>query len=149
MSTVTPAAPAVSSAAATGVDRVRAAIVAALLTLGAVAVAAVVLWQPWGGRDRFDYADLAPHRDAAWLGCLIDGLAFAAVGVALGLAVCALAPGRGAVLANIGALLTGVGGVTFGAGVISFGSFSWYATMMSPARSRRSFAVPSSMPPSS
>jgi hypothetical protein len=106
----------------------RAAIVSTVLALGALAVAAVVLWQPWGERDALGYADIAPHRDAAWLGTLVDGLAFAAVGVALGLAVCRLAPARGAVWANVGALLTASGGVAFCAGAVSFGSFAWYAT---------------------
>jgi hypothetical protein len=130
MSTVTPAAtaaPAVSPAA-TGLSRSRAATVSALLTLGAVAVAVVVLWQPWGERNRLGYADIAPNRDGAWLGTLIDGLGFAAAGVALGLAVCLLAPARGSVLANVGAVMTGLGGVAFCAGIISFGSFAWYAT---------------------
>lgn len=100
----------------------------ALLGLGAVAVAVTVLWQPWGGRDRFGYADLAPHRDAAWLGTMIDGLGFAVVGITLGLAVCLLAPARGAAWANAGAVVAGLGGVAFCAGMVSFGSFAWYAT---------------------
>lgn len=130
MSTSSPAAtsvPAVSTAPA-GVSRVRAAIVSAFLTLGAVAVAVVVLWQPWGERDHLGYADIAPHRDAAWLGAIIDGLGFAAVGIALGLAVCLLAPARGSRWANAGAVATGLGGVAFCAGMVSFGSFAWYAT---------------------
>jgi hypothetical protein len=130
MSTVTPAAaslPTVSAAPA-GVSRVRAGIVSALLALGAVAVAVVVLWQPWGERDHLGYADIAPHRDAGWLGSIIDGLGIAAIGIALGLAVCMLARTRGSALANIGAVLTAFGGVAFCTGVVSFGSFAWYAT---------------------
>jgi hypothetical protein len=129
MSTVTPAAtsaPVVSAPA--GVSRVRAAIVSTVLTLGAMAVAVVVLWQPWGERDHLGYADIAPHRDAAWLGAIIDGLGFAAVAIALGLAVCMLAPARGSTWANIGAVVTGLGGVAFCAGIVSFGSSVWYAT---------------------
>src|SRR3712207_1949698 len=61
-------------------SRIRAAIVSVILAAGAVAIAAMVLWQPWGERDHLSYADLAPHRDAMWLGTVIDGLAFAAVG---------------------------------------------------------------------
>src|SRR5919112_2782575 len=95
MSTAVTSAPPASSAQ----TRARAAIVAAVLTLGAIAVAAVVVWQPWGERDHLGYADLAPHRDAAWLGTLFDGLGYAAIGIALGLAVCMLAPGRGSTLA--------------------------------------------------
>lgn len=106
----------------------RAAIVSAFLALGAAVVAVLVLWQPWGERDALGYADLAPHRDAAWLGALADGLAFAVVGIALGLAVCRLAPARGATWANAGAVMTALGGVAFCAGMVSFGSFAWYAT---------------------
>jgi hypothetical protein len=130
MSTVTPPAASLPtvSAAPTGVSRVRAGIVSAVLTLGAVAVAVLVLWQPWGERDRLGYADIAPHRDAGWLGSIIDGLGIAAIGIALGLAVCMLARARGSALANIGAVLTAFGGVAFCAGIVSFGSFAWYAT---------------------
>jgi hypothetical protein len=124
MSTAVTSAPPASSAQ----TRARAAIVAAVLTLGAIAVAAVVVWQPWGERDHLGYADLAPHRDAAWLGTLFDGLGYAAIGIALGLAVCMLAPGRGSTLAATGAVMTGLGGVAFCAGMVSFGSFAWYAT---------------------
>lgn len=106
----------------------RAVTVSAFLGLGAVAVAVAVLWQPWGERDALGYADIAPHRDAAWLGTMIDGLAFAVVGVTLGLAVCRLARARGSAWATVGAAMTGLGGIAFCAGMISFGSLSWYAT---------------------
>lgn len=126
MSTLTPAtSPATRAPAPAGV---RGGTVSALLTVGALAVAGVVLWQPWGERDHLGYADIAPHRDAAWLGAVIDGFGYAAVGIALGLAVCALAPGRGSTWATVGAVLTGFGGVAFCAGMISFGSLAWYAT---------------------
>lgn len=69
-------------------------------------------------------ADIAPHRDAAWLGAVIDGLGYAAVGIALGLAVCALAPARGSTWATVGAVVTGFGGVAFCAGMVSFGSLA-------------------------
>jgi hypothetical protein len=128
MSTVTPVATSVSTVPTACVSRVRAAIISAVLTLGALAVAVVVLWQPWGARNALGYADIAPHRDAAWIGAIVDGLGFAAIGIALGLAVCVLAPTRGSTWANIGAVLAGLGGVTFCAGMVSFGSFAWYAT---------------------
>jgi len=112
-----------------GTGRVRATIVSAVLAVAAVTIAVVVLWQPWGERDHLSYADIEPHRDAAWLGTLLDGLAFAAVGIALGIAVCRLVPAaRGAALATVGALLSGLGGVAFCAGMVSFGSLAWYAT---------------------
>ena len=106
----------------------RSAIVATLLTLGCIASAVVVLWQPWGERDSLSYADIAPNRDAAWLGAVVDGLGFAAIGIALGLAVCMLARRRGAVWANVGAVMCGIGGVAFCAGMTAFGSLAWYAT---------------------
>jgi hypothetical protein len=107
---------------------VRAATVSVLLTLGALVLAVVVLWQPWGERDQLGYADLAPHRDAAWLGAVVDGLAFAVVCVALALAVCRLAPARGWVWATVGAVITGLGGLAFATGMVAFGSLAWYAT---------------------
>jgi hypothetical protein len=116
------------AATATAAARARAAIVSVLLTLGAVVLAVLVLWQPWGERDQLGYADLAPHRDAAWLGATVDGLAFAAMCVALALAVCRLAPARGWVWASVGAVVTGIGGVAFAAGMAAFGSLAWYAT---------------------
>jgi hypothetical protein len=126
MSTLTPEA--VSTTTPSTTDRVRTGIVSAVLALGAVAIAVIVLWQPWGERDALSYADIAPHRDAAWIGTLIDGLAIAAVGVTLAIAVCRLVPARGAALATVGSVLTGFGGVAFFAGMFAFGSLSWYAT---------------------
>jgi hypothetical protein len=106
----------------------RSRLIAAILSVAALIVAVVVLWQPWGERDGLAYADLAPHRDGAWLGSLADGLAFAAAGVALGLAVCLLAPVRGRVLATVGAVGTALGGALFSAGMVGFGALAWYAT---------------------
>jgi len=127
MSTLTPDALS-TTATPSATDRIRAAIVSAVLALGAVAIAVIVLWQPWGERDALSYEDIAPHRDAAWLGTLVDGLAIAAVGVTLALAVCRLVRARGAALATVGSVLTGFGGIAFFAGMFAFGSLSWYAT---------------------
>ena len=130
MATATPAATSTPAVAATtsGLSRARAAIIAAALSAGAVAVAVSVLWQPWGKRNQIGYADIAPHSDAAWLGTVVNGLGFATVGVTLGLAVCVLAPRRGSTWANIGAVVSGLGAVAFCAGLVAFGSFAWYAT---------------------
>ncbi|GIJ73436.1 hypothetical protein [Virgisporangium ochraceum] len=108
--------------------RGRVALLSALLALGAVVVAAMVLWQPWGERDAFSYSDLAPNRDAGWLGSVLDGLALGVVGVTAGLVVCLLVPARGAAWATVGALLTGLGGVAFAAGIVAAGTVFWYAT---------------------
>lgn len=107
---------------------VRARIVAVVLAAGAVAVAAVLLWHPFGERNDLSYAALAPVRDAAWAGAVIDGLGFAAVGVALGLAACLLAPARGAVWASTGAVLTGAGGIAFCAGMYAVAVLAWFVT---------------------
>jgi hypothetical protein len=127
MATVAPATPDLSTVPVTA-SRARAAIVSAALTVGAATVAAVVLLQPWGGRNELAYGDIAPHRDAAWLGAVADGLGIAVVAIGLALAVCMLAPTRGSTLANIGAVVAGIGGAAFCAGQTAFGSIAWYAT---------------------
>jgi hypothetical protein len=58
MSTVTPKAIPIS-AAPLGITRARSAIISAFLALGALAVAATVLWQPMGERNQIGYADIA------------------------------------------------------------------------------------------
>ncbi len=128
MATVTSPARTAPAVAPAGISRARAVIVAALLTLGAVAVAAMVLWQPWGERNQLGYGDIAPHRDAAWLGLLIDGIGVATLGIALGIATCMLVTARGSAWANTGAVLAGFGGVVSCAGSVAFGAFAWYAT---------------------
>jgi hypothetical protein len=117
-----------SAPAVTGIDRARATIVAAALTLGALASATIVLWQPWGGRNEFAYDALAPRRDAAWLGSVIDGVGIAAIGVGLALAACLLVRRRGGTLATVGAVLSALGGVLFAAAIISAGTLVWYVT---------------------
>jgi hypothetical protein len=111
-----------------GLRRVRDTLLAVLLFAGAATAAAMVLWQPWGERNAFDYADLAPLRDTAWVGALLDGLGIATAAIALGLVACRLAWARGAALATAGSLLCGLGGVLFCAGITSFGVLAWYAT---------------------
>lgn len=109
-------------------DAGRARVVAAALTAGAALVVTVLIWQPWPGRNNFAYADLAPVRDAAWTGALVDGVGLAALGIALGIAVCLLTPGRGRVIATLAAVLTCLGGAVQAAGVISLGTLAWYGT---------------------
>jgi hypothetical protein len=126
MSSQTMTTPATTTAS--GIGRARATVVAVLLTLGALASATIVLWQPWGERNDLSYETLAAHRDAAWLGAIIDGVATAAIGITLGLAVCLLARRRGAVLATVGSVVAGLGGVLFCAAIVSFGTLTWYVT---------------------
>lgn len=123
---LSPAPPA--SAAIARPDAVRARLVAAVLALGVLLVATVVLWQPWGERDDLSYATLAEHRDGAWLGGLLDGLGMAGVGLGLGVATCLLVRERGRSLATVGAVLAGLGGVLSAGGSIAFGVLVWYVT---------------------
>ena len=103
-------------------------LVAAGLALGAAAVALVLLWHPWETRDQFGYTDVEPIRDAMWRTILVDGVAYALVGITLGIVVCGFARSRGAIWATVGAALTTLGGIAFAMGEYAFVSLSWYAT---------------------
>ena len=111
-----------------GTSRARATIIALALAIGALAAAVVVLWQPGPKRNDFSYASVAPARDALWTGSVIDGIGFAVAAVALGLAVCLLAPARGAAWANVGAVLTALGGIAFATALVASGVLGWYVT---------------------
>lgn len=111
-----------------GPDVAWSRVVAGALAAAAALSAAVVLWQPWGERDDLSYGTLAAHRDDAWLGSILDGVASAGMGIGLGLAACMLVRGRGRTLATVGAVLAAVGGVLLSAGVIAFGVLAWYVT---------------------
>jgi hypothetical protein len=108
--------------------RTLARAVAAVTSLGALAVVAVLVWRPWVDRNAFGYGDIAPHRNAIWAGSLIDGLGFALAAIGLGIAACWLAQGRGRGLAVPGALLTAAGGITFAMGSTAFAAAGWLAT---------------------
>jgi hypothetical protein len=108
--------------------KARDALVTAVLTLSALAVAAVLLWSPFPDRDHITYSSLAPVRDGAWLGAVIETVGYGLAAMTLGIAVCRLAPQRGAALANIGAVATVLGGVLFAAAPFAMGVLSWYAT---------------------
>lgn len=111
-----------------GTSRARIAIVAVALAGGALAAAAALLWHPWPERNDLSYASFAGVRDAAWAGLVLDGIGTAAAGVALGLAVCLLAPTRGAAWANVGAVLVAIGGMLFATAIVGYATFGWYAT---------------------
>jgi len=106
----------------------RPRLVAGTLALAATTVAGVLLVRPWPERDAFDYGQVAPSRDSIWLGVMVDGLAFALVGITLALVVSGLVRARGATWATIGAGFTAVGGVVFAMGAYAFGALAWYAT---------------------
>jgi hypothetical protein len=106
----------------------RARIVAAALALGAGAVAAMVIWRPWGARNVFGYGDIAPLRDNLWLGTLIDSTGFAVAAVALALATCTLVRARGSRFADVGATLMVLGGILFASGSFAHAAVGWFAT---------------------
>jgi hypothetical protein len=120
--------PGEAAAPAAATSRARTTIVAAILVLGAVAVATVLLWHPGPPRDDFSYASMAPVRNATWFVALLDAIGYVAVTVALAVAACLLAPARGARWANTGAVFTALGGIAFGVGDFAYGVLGWYAT---------------------
>jgi hypothetical protein len=113
---------------------VRIRVVAGALAAAATTVAGLLYTTPWG--DRYDssadevlrYDGLAAVRDGAWGGTLADGLAFAIIGVALGILTCHLAQERGRVAALVGALLTTSGGILFAMGGMAFATVTWFAS---------------------
>ncbi len=120
--------PPIAQIGGTGPGRARTTLLASALATSSAAVAAVLLWHPWPARDQFAYGDIAPVRDATWVGILIDALAFATVGVTLSIVVCLLARHRGAVWASVGAVITTLGGIAYAMGAFGFAAVSWYAT---------------------
>jgi hypothetical protein len=109
-------------------NRLRQTTVAVGLALSATTIAVLLVLTPWGERNALGYDDIAPVRDAAWLGVLLDGASFGVVGVTLGLVACLLAQGRGRNAALVGAALTTVGGIVFAMGGFGFAALAWYAT---------------------
>ncbi len=116
------------------VSATRIRVVAGALGAAAATVAGLLVTTPWG--DRYDsgadeviaYDSLRAVADGAWIGMLADGLAFAVLGISLGLVVCHLARGRGRFAALLGALLATVGGILFAMGGLSFATLTWFAS---------------------
>jgi hypothetical protein len=112
--------------ASMGTARVR--IVGAGLGFGAAAIAAMLVWKPWGERDELGYDAVRPIRDHAWTGTTVDAFAFALVSVTLAVATCALVRRRGRHWADVGAVVTVVGGIAFAMGGFARGAVVWLAT---------------------
>jgi hypothetical protein len=114
----------------------RIRVVAGGLCAAGLTVAALLITTPWG--DRYDsaadeviaYESLPAAQDGAWFGMLADGLAFAVLGVTLGLVVCHLARGRGRFVALLGAVLAAVGGILFAMGGLSFATLTWFSSVV-------------------
>ncbi len=107
-----------TTATASGPVRTRIRVVAGALVVAALTIAGAAghhaLGRPYDSSadDVLSYDSLAAVRDAAWAGTLADGLAFAVLGITLGLVTCHLVRGRGRVAALVGAVLTTVGGIS-------------------------------------
>jgi hypothetical protein len=117
-----------------GVTATRIRIVAGALAASALTIAGLLVTTPWG--DRYDssadevlaYDRLGPVRDGAWAGMLADGIAFAVLGLCLGIVVCHLVRERGRVAALVGAAVTTVGGICFAMGGFAFATLTWFAS---------------------
>ena len=115
----------------------RIRVAAGALGTAGLTVAALLITTPWGDRydsgadEVLDYESLPTVHDGAWIAMLADGLAFAVLGICLGLVVCHLVRGRGRFVALLGALLTTVGGILFAMGGLSFATLTWFASKIS------------------
>ena len=113
----------------------RAPIRVAATALGASAATVCVLLAttPWGDRidssaeEVLNYDDLVRVHDAAWPSMLIDGFAYAVIGITVGLGVLHLARGRGRLAALVGAVMTAAGGILFAMGAAGFATIIWFA----------------------
>lgn len=121
-----------ATAPSAGPARMR--VVAAGLGAAATTIAVLLATTPWGDRldsssdDVLNYDDLVKVHDAAWPSMLVDGLAFAVIGLTVGLAVLHLVRGRGRIPALVGAVLTTAGGILFGMGAVGFATIGWFAS---------------------
>ena len=123
-----------STVTTSGPVRTRIRVVAGALVAAALTIAALLITTPWGDRydssadDVLSYDKLAAVRDGAWAGTLADGIAFAVLGITLGIVTCHLVQGRGRVAAVVGAVLTTVGGICFAMGGFAFATLTWFAS---------------------
>jgi hypothetical protein len=106
----------------------RLPLAAGALAVSSLVIAALVLWAPWGKRNAWSYADVAPHRDAAWNALVVDAVAFVGIAVSLAVVTCLLTPARGRVWGSVGAVVAIVGGALAAAGELSLATVFWYAT---------------------
>jgi hypothetical protein len=131
-----------TTSAPDGVSTTRIRLVAGGLAAAALTIAGLLVTTPWGDRydsssdEVLDYGRLADVRDGAWGGGLADGLAFAVLGLTLGLVVCHLVRGRGRIAALVGAALTTLGGVCFAMGSFAFATLTWFASGISEGAGR-------------
>ena len=121
-----------ATVAPTGPGRLRVA--AAALAVSAATIVVLLATTPWGDRldsgadEVLNYDDLVKVHDAAWPSMLLDGFAFAVIGLTVGLGVLHLARGRGRIVALVGAVMTTAGGILFAMGAASFATLTWFAS---------------------
>lgn len=114
-----------------GPGRIR--VVAGALGAAAATVSVLLATTPWGDRldsssdEILSYDKLVTVHDAAWASMLLDGFAYAVIGLTLGLGVLHLARGRGRMLALVGAVITTAGGVLFAMGAAAFAAIVRFA----------------------
>src|SRR5262249_18017597 len=105
----------------------------AALATAAATIGVLLATTPWG--DRLDsssdeiltYAQLVDVHDAAWPSLLLDGFAYAVIGLTLGIGVLHLTRGRGRVAALGGAVVRAAGGMLFAVGAAGFAAVVWFA----------------------
>jgi hypothetical protein len=121
-----------ATAPSPGPTRLRVA--AAALGSSAAAISVLLATTPWGDRldsssdDVLNYESLVKVHDAAWPSLLIDGFAFAVIGLTVGLGVLHLVRGRGRIAALVGAVMTTAGGILFAMGAVGFATIGWFAS---------------------
>jgi hypothetical protein len=131
-----------STAPADRVTTTRMRLVASGLAAAALTIAGLLVTTPWGDRydssadEVLDYDGLAAVRDGAWGGMLVDGLAFAILGLTAGIVISHLVRGRGRVAALVGVTLTTVGGALFAMGGFAFATVTWFASGISEPAGR-------------
>jgi hypothetical protein len=112
----------------------RLRVAAAALGASAAAISVLLATTPWGDRldsssdDVLNYDSLVKVHDAAWPSLLVDGFAFAVIGLTIGLGVLHLVRGRGRIAALVGAVMTTAGGILFAMGAVGFATIGWFAS---------------------
>jgi hypothetical protein len=121
-----------ATAPSPGPTRLRLA--AAALGASAAVISVLLITTPWGDRldsgsdDVLNYDSLVKVHDAVWPSMLIDGFAFAVIGLTVGLGVLHLVRGRGRIAALVGAVMTTAGGILFAMGAVGFATIGWFAS---------------------
>ena len=132
MTTTSPA-PLHADATVAPTGHVRLRVAAAALAASAATVTVLLASTPWGDRldssadEVLNYDDLVTVQDAVWPSLLLDGFAFAVIGLTVGLGVLHLARSRGRIVALVGAVMTTAGGILFAMGAASFATLAWFA----------------------